>query len=55
MSVAKDDLIYLDVEDTVVTCKKNDLVNNSDYFKAMLDGNFVERNQSIIKIEVESY
>lgn len=46
------DLIYLDVENTLIKCSRDDLIKHSDYFKAMLQGNFVEKDQSQIKIEV---
>lgn len=47
-----EDILFLDIENTLVKCKRNDLIEHSDYFKAMLDGNFAERDQNRIKIEV---
>lgn len=44
--------IFLDVESTLIKCKKDDLTKHSDYFKAMLEGNFIERGKTHIKIEV---
>lgn len=47
-----EDYLFLEVEDTLIKCRRVDLIQNSDYFKAMLEGNFVERDQNKIKIEV---
>lgn len=47
-----EDILFLDIENTLVKCKRNDLIKHSDYFKAMLEGNFAERDQNRIKIEV---
>lgn len=44
--------ILLEIEETLIKCRKDDLIQNSDYFKAMLEGNFVESEQDKIKIEV---
>ncbi|KAJ8919015.1 hypothetical protein NQ315_016920 [Exocentrus adspersus] len=43
--------LILEIENAPVVCRKGDLISNSDYFKAMLEGNFVERNQTRIKLE----
>lgn len=45
--------ITLEIENTPLTCNKEDLISNSDYFRAMLEGDFVEKNQSRIKLEVK--
>lgn len=55
MSGDSEDILFLNVEDTLIKCIKDDLTRNSDYFKAMLQGNFVERDQYQIRIEVTEF
>lgn len=51
MSDDTENFIILDIENTLIKCKREELIAHSDYFKAMLDGNFLERDQRQIKIE----
>ncbi|CAG9833407.1 unnamed protein product [Diabrotica balteata] len=43
--------VILEIEGTPVKCKKDVLISNSDYFKAMLEGNFIEKDQKTISIK----
>lgn len=45
------DEVILEIEGTQLTCNKKELALHSDYFKAMFEGDFVERNQKVVKIE----
>lgn len=45
-------IVFLEIENNLIKCNKNDLTEHSDYFKAMLEGNFVEKDLHQIKIEV---
>ncbi|XP_050512600.1 uncharacterized protein LOC126888403 isoform X2 [Diabrotica virgifera virgifera] len=47
----KDRLYLKEIEGTPVKCKKDVLISNSDYFKAMLEGNFIEKDQETICIK----
>lgn len=47
--------VILEIENTSIKCNKQDLIKHSDYFKAMFEGNFIERNKRIIKLEVKHY
>lgn len=44
--------IFLEIEGTLLKCKKSLLINNSDYFHVMLEGNFKEKNQAKITLKV---
>lgn len=44
--------VTLEVEGTLLKCNKRLLINNSDYFRIMLEGNFREKNQSKIALKV---
>lgn len=44
--------IVLEMEEERLTCKKSTLTEHSDYFKVMFEGNFVERHQAVIKLQV---
>lgn len=48
------DEITLEIEGTSVKCKKDELASNSDYFKAMFEGNFVEKNKNIVQLKVNA-
>lgn len=52
MTEDSEDIVFLEIENTLIKCCKNDLIKHSDYFKAMLEGNFVEKDLSQIRIEV---
>lgn len=52
MTEESENVVYLEIENNLIKCNKNDLTKHSDYFKAMLEGNFVEKDLSQIKIEV---
>ncbi|XP_050518325.1 kelch-like protein 38 [Diabrotica virgifera virgifera] len=43
--------VILEIEGTHLKCKKDVLISNSDYFKAMLEGNFIEKDQNTISIK----
>ncbi|XP_048523246.1 kelch-like protein 30 isoform X2 [Dendroctonus ponderosae] len=43
--------VILEFEDKLLTCDRSVLVSNSDYFSAMLAGNFRESFQSVIQIQ----
>ncbi|KAJ8951199.1 hypothetical protein NQ314_007700 [Rhamnusium bicolor] len=43
--------IILEIEDTPIVCKKEELIAHSDYFKAMLEGNFIESSKRVIRLE----
>lgn len=43
--------VILVIENTDVKCKKRDLIEHSDYFLALLEGNFIEKTKRRIKIE----
>ncbi|XP_057667830.1 kelch-like protein 30 isoform X2 [Diorhabda carinulata] len=43
--------VVLVIENTEVKCRKRDLIENSDYFLAMLEGDFIEKTKRRIKIE----
>ncbi|CAH1980390.1 unnamed protein product [Acanthoscelides obtectus] len=43
--------IELEIEGKSIICKKELLIANSDYFKAMFEGNFIEKNKSKVSIE----
>uniref|UniRef100_A0A6P7GQK7 Kelch-like protein 38 n=1 Tax=Diabrotica virgifera virgifera TaxID=50390 RepID=A0A6P7GQK7_DIAVI len=43
--------VILEIEGTPVKCKRDVLISNSDYFKAMLEGNFIEKDQKTISIK----
>nr|CAH7720423.1 unnamed protein product [Callosobruchus chinensis] len=43
--------IELEIEGTSIICKRELLISNSDYFKAMFEGNFIEKNKSKVSIE----
>ncbi|KAG5868305.1 hypothetical protein JTB14_022788 [Gonioctena quinquepunctata] len=43
--------IILEIEETPIVCKKQDLITNSDYFKAMLEGEFMEKDKETIKLQ----
>lgn len=45
--------ITLEIENTPVICNKEDLISNSDYFRAMLEGHFVEKDRSRIELKVK--
>uniref|UniRef100_A0A1Y1NIU4 BTB domain-containing protein n=1 Tax=Photinus pyralis TaxID=7054 RepID=A0A1Y1NIU4_PHOPY len=46
-----DDEIILVIEDVSIKCSKKDLIENSDYFKAMFEGNFVESKKNIVRLQ----
>lgn len=43
--------VILVLEEEKVTCDKEVLIKNSDYFKAMFEGNFLESKQQLVKLE----
>ncbi|CAG9770460.1 unnamed protein product [Ceutorhynchus assimilis] len=47
----QNETVILEIESTTLECNKALLINNSDYFRAMLTGNFKESAQEIIKIQ----
>lgn len=48
------DEVILEVEGSQLRCNKKELALHSDYFKIMFEGNFIERHQKVIKLEVRS-
>lgn len=44
--------ISLIIDDQVFKAKRNDLIEHSDFFRAMFTGNYVERERKQIFIEV---
>lgn len=44
--------VTLLIENVPVKCNKQQLIENSNYFKVMFEGNFVERDKSTITLEV---
>ncbi|RZC41186.1 kelch-like protein 38 [Asbolus verrucosus] len=48
METASRNTIMLEIEGKIIICNRMVLTNHSDYFRAMLEGNFVERNKDII-------
>lgn len=47
-----DEEIILEIEEELLTCKKSILIEHSEYFKVMFEGNFIERYQAVIKLHV---
>ncbi|CAG9856706.1 unnamed protein product [Phyllotreta striolata] len=45
------DDITLEIEGTFIKCNKNDLMSNSDYFKVMFEGDFVEKSKNTIQLQ----
>nr|XP_023023497.1 kelch-like protein 40 isoform X2 [Leptinotarsa decemlineata] len=43
--------IVLEIENTEVICRKQTLIENSDYFRTMFEGNFIERKMKKIKLQ----
>jgi hypothetical protein len=41
-------LVTLNIEGALLECDRADLISHSDYFRAMFEGNFIERNQNVI-------
>lgn len=48
----EDDIVVLEFENSSIPCSKKVLVDNSDYFKTMFGGSFLEHQQKVIKIHV---
>lgn len=46
------DEIFLEIEGKTLRCNRKVLMEESDYFKAMFEGGFVESNKRTIKLEV---
>lgn len=45
--------IILEAEGKQLRCNKRELTTHSDYFKIMFEGNFIEKNKDIIRLEVK--
>lgn len=50
-SSGSSDEVILEVEGTQLRCNRKVLALHSDYFKIMFEGNFVERNKKVVKLE----
>lgn len=48
----KSDIVTLQIQNTKFICSRSELVQNSDYFKAMFEGNFAESSKSVITLNV---
>lgn len=46
------DEVFLEIEGKTIRSSKKLLIEESDYFKAMFEGNFIERKQKIIILNV---
>ncbi|XP_063906038.1 kelch-like protein 23 isoform X2 [Zophobas morio] len=47
-------VVTLEIQGTPIQCSRTDLIQNSDYFKAMFEGNFIESEKKVITLnEVE--
>lgn len=44
--------VFLEMEGKTLQCNKKTLMEESDYFKAMFKGDFIERHQKIVKLNV---
>jgi hypothetical protein len=48
-------LVTLNIEGALLECDRADLISHSDYFRAMFEGNFIERNQNVILLNVINF
>lgn len=46
--------VSLIVENEVFRVRKEDLCEHSDYFRAMFSGNYIEKNEKEIRIDVST-
>ena len=45
-------VVTLEIQGAPIQCSRTDLIQNSDYFKAMFEGNFIESEKKVITLNV---
>lgn len=54
MESSEEDFVVLEIQKTPIKCSRSTLIQNSDYFKVMFEGNFIESSKNTVEIQVKS-